>query len=298
MISTLIQVVIPVFMVITIGTILGYTVKLDPATLNRAALYGAMPALVFVTLTRSDLTLQNATVLLSGNVAFLSLMGVLAWLFSKRLTASSRQGFIATSLFGNAANMMLPVTLFAFGEEGLERALVLYVFTSVIFFTLGPLIFQGSTNLRKVGKLVVRLPVIWAAILGLLFNLSGWTLPLAAGRGLELLGNAAIPLVLLTLGLQIQKSGLLTPRPVNWFGAAFKLALGPVIGYMAALIVGAEGLDLAVLTLLAAMPPAVNNFILAYELGGNVEEVARTVILATIGALGSLSVVVWFFGAF
>lgn len=295
--AVLLQVVVPVFLVIGVGILLGYTLKLDAGPLNRASLYGAMPALVFITLTRSELTLQNTTVLLSGNLVFLLLMGLLAWSFSRSLAARSRRGFIATSLFGNAANMMLPVTLFAFGESGLERALVLYVFTSVIFFTVGPLIFSGSANLREVGKVVMRLPVIWAAILGLMFNLYGWPLPIALGRGLELLGNAAIPIVLLTLGLQIQKSGLVVPQPINWFGASFKLALGPLVGYVAALVVGAKGMDLAVLTLLAAMPPAVNNFILAYELGGDVEEVAGTVILGTVAALGSLSVVVWFFGA-
>lgn len=296
MFAVLLQVVTPVFLVIGVGVLLGYTFRLDAGPLNRAALYGAMPALVFITLTRSELTLQNTTVLLSGNLVFLLLMGVLAWFFSRSLAARSRQGFIATSLFGNAANMMLPVTLFAFGEAGLERALILYVFTSAIFFTVGPLIFSSSANLREVGQVVLRLPVIWAALAGLMFNLFGWPLPTALGRGLELLGNAAIPIVLLTLGLQIQRSGLVALQPINWFGASFKLALGPVVGYVAALTVGARGMDLAVLTLLASMPPAVNNFILAYELGGDAEEVARTVILGTIAALGSLSVVVWFFG--
>lgn len=297
MISILLQVVIPVFFVIAVGFVLAATFKLDPPSLNRIALYGAMPALVFVTLIHSELTLEDATILLSGNLLFLVAMGALAWLLSQGLAASSRRGFIATSVFGNAANMMLPVSLFAFGEEGLHRALILYVFSAVIFFTLGPLVFRGSGSaVIETGRAIIKLPVIWAAVFGLGLNLAGWTPPAAADRGLELLGNAAIPMVLLALGLQIQRSGMIAPQPVNWLGAVFKLAIGPAVGYFAALLVGAEGLDLAVLTLLAAMPPAVNNFILAHEFGGNAEEVAKTVILGTVGAFASLSVVVWLLG--
>lgn len=293
MLLILLNVVVPAFVVIAAGMVLGRTLQLELTSLNRAALYGAVPALVFTTLATTELGTSSVSVLVGGQLLFLLTMTLLAHLVSGRLTGPARRGFIATSLFGNSANMMLPVTLFAFGEAGLERALVLFVLSSVILYTFGPLVLGGSSWRELPLAGVLRLPVIWAALAGIGLNLLGVTLPAGVMRGLGLLGDAAIPLVLLVLGVQMQRTGLMRPTPVNWAGTGFKLVVGPLVGYAVAWTLGARGLDLAVLTLLAAMPPAVNTFMLALEFGGDAEEIARTVMLATFSALFTVSVVVW-----
>lgn len=296
MLLILLNVVVPAFVVIAAGMILGRTLQLELTSLNRAALYGAVPALVFTTLATTELGTSSVSVLVGGQLLFLLSMTLLAHLVSGRLTGAARRGFIATSLFGNSANMMLPVTLFAFGEAGLERALVLFVLSSVILYTFGPLVLGGSSWRELPLAGVLRLPVIWAALAGIGLNLLGVTLPAGVMRGLGLLGDAAIPLVLLVLGVQMQRTGVMRPTPVNWAGTGFKLVVGPLVGHAVAWTLGARGLDLAVLTLLAAMPPAVNTFMLALEFGGDAEEVARTVTLATFSALFTVSVVVWLLG--
>lgn len=294
MIATLLSVIIPVFVVIAAGLALGYFVKPDLTSLNRIALYGTVPALVFSALANSELGYGSVGYLVAGQGLFVVVMFALAWLLTGRLEARSRRGFIATSLYGNSANMMLPITLFAFGEAGLERALVLFVISSVLLFTTGPLVLAGGRGAGRVplGR-VLRLPVLWAALLGIFFNATGLALPLGLARGIELLGGAAIPLVLLVLGLQIYKSGLPAPTAVNLSASAFRLVVGPFVAYAAGWLVGARALDLAVITLLAAMPPAVNVFMLALEFGGKAEEVAQTIVLSTFASLLTLAVVVW-----
>ena len=125
-----------------------------------------------------------------------------------------------------------------------------------------------------------------------MFNVFSIAIPIGLARGIGILGDAAIPLVLVTLGFEIQRAGFKLPDLVNISGASFKLVIGPFVGFIAARLVGAQGIDLAVLTLLAAMPLAVNNFMLALEFGGNAEEIARTVILSTFTSLFSLAIVV------
>lgn len=297
MLLVLLNVVVPVFIVIAVGMILGRTLQLELTSLNRAALYGAVPSLVFTTLATTELSTSNLRVLVGGQVLFMLTMALLAYLVSGYLNSAARRGFIATSVFGNSANMMLPVSLFAFGEAGLERALVLFVLSSVTLYTFGPLVLAGSQSWRTLPITdALRLPVIWAALAGIGLNALDATLPAGVMRGLGLLGDAAIPFVLLALGMQMQLAGMAKPTYVNWVGAGFKLVIGPLVGYTVAWTVGARGLDLAVLTLLAAMPPAINTFMLALEFGGDVEEVARTVTLATFSALFTVSVVVWLLG--
>jgi malate permease and related proteins len=291
--DVLLQVVVPAFLVIAAGFGLGRTFRLDLTTLNRLALYAAVPSLVFTSLAATDVAFEDAGRLLAGNALFLLTMAALASLVAWRFPRPVRRGLVATSLFGNAANIMLPVTLFAFGDEGLQRALILYVFTAVMLFTLGPLVVGGGaeTSRRRFLVAILRLPVLWAALLGVAFNLSGVALPVGLGRGLELLGAAAIPVVLLSMGVQIERTGVRAPSLVNVVGTALKLVIGPLVGFATGSLVGARGLDLAVLTLLGAMPPAINVFLIALEFGADAAEVARTVILSTFTAVATLTIV-------
>ena len=267
--------------------------EMDLAPLNRVTLYAAVPSLVFSSLSTSDVAFDDVGILVGSNALFLLAMAAIAFAAGRWMPERARRGLVATSMFGNAANIMLPVTLFAFGEPGLQRALILYVFTAVMLFTLGPIVLGGRQggSRSKLLLAVLRLPVLWAALLGVAVNVSGVTVPLGLSRGIGLLGDAAIPVVLLMLGLQIQRSGWRMPNGINVVGAFLKLAVGPVIGYATGTLLGARGLDLAVLTLLAAMPPAVNTLILAFEFGVDSEEAARTIILSTVASVLTLSVV-------
>lgn len=299
MTAALLDVLLPVFVVLAAGVVLGRTLRLEIGPLNRLGLYGAVPALVFTSLATTELAAASVGVLVAGQLLFLLTMGGAAALLSRLLEGPQRRGFVATSLFGNSGNMMLPLALFAFGEAGLGRALVLFVLSSVVLFSCGPLVLAPSRGLRELplGG-VLRLPVLWAALLGLACNALGVLPPTGVMRGLDLLGDAAIPVVLLVLGLQIGGTGMLRPSPMTLFAAAFKLVGGPLLGFACAWLVGARGLDLAVLVLLAAMPPAVNTFMLSLEFGGDAEEVARTVVLATFGAALSVSATLWLLGRF
>lgn len=292
LLANMLEVVVPAFVVIGVGLLLGRFLKPDLPSINRVALYGAVPALVFDALAGTELSAGSALRLVIGQIVFLLVMAALSWGVSSPFAPRTRRGLMATSMYGNSANLMLPVTLFAFGEAGLERALVLFVVSSIALFGTGPLVLAGGEGRGVPLGGVVKLPVLWAALLGLGANLLEVSFPLGLARGIEILAGAAIPLVLLVLGIQIYRSGVPLPTPVNWLGAGFKLLVGPLVGYGAARLVGATGLDMAVLTLLGAMPPAVNTFMLALEFGGDAEEVARTVVLATLGSLLTLSVVV------
>ena len=292
LLANMLEVVVPAFVVIGVGLLLGRFLKPDLPSINRVALYGAVPALVFDALAGTELSAGSALRLVIGQIVFLLVMAALSWGVSSPFAPRTRRGLMATSMYGNSANLMLPVTLFAFGEAGLERALVLFVVSSIALFGTGPLVLAGGERRGVPLGGVVKLPVLWAALLGLGANLLEVSFPLGLARGIEILAGAAIPLVLLVLGIQIYRSGVPLPTPVNWLGAGFKLLVGPLVGYGVARLVGATGLDMAVLTLLGAMPPAVNTFMLALEFGGDAEEVARTVVLATLGSLLTLSVVV------
>jgi len=292
LLNILLTVMAPVFLVIVAGMIAARFTSVDVRSLNRLALYTAVPALTLQSLAEANLAFGEVARLVVAFLLFLVAMTVLARLLGWWIPESGRRGLIATSVFGNAANMMLPVSLFAYGELGMQRALILYIVSSLLMFTVGPLVLGSNADLKKSLRSLAGFPVLWACVAGVLIGASGWTMPAGLERGVSLLADAAVPLVLLTLGVQIGRVTALKPTRVNWFGTGVKLLLAPVVAYGIGVLLGLTGVDLAILTLLAAMPPAVNNFMLALEFGGNAEQVGRTVILATGCALVSLPIVV------
>ena len=290
-VDVLLSVVVPVFAVILVGALLARRFGLEVGPITRLAIYGAVPALVFRTLSTMSLAPDAIARLLAGYGLLLVAMAALAWSLGRGWPLAARRAFVATSLFGNAANMLLPISLFAFGEAGLERALLLYVATALLMFSLGPALVGRPTGVRQALRTVATFPVLWGALAGLAANVTEAAMPLGVDRAVGLLADAAVPLVLLSLGIQVGRARAALPRGVNYLAVVLKLVVAPAVGYGAGLVVGLRGLDLAVLTLLAAMPTAINLAMLAVEFRGDADQVGRTVLLGTLAALVTLPVV-------
>ena len=292
MLGALTAVVAPAFLIIGVGIVVGRAISTDLVAVNRLNLWAATPALIFHSLSTSD-SLGGLGRVVLGYALFLAVMGLLAWLTSGRFSGQRQRNYVGLSLFVNSGNMMLPISLFALGTAGLDRALPLMVVTLMFQVITGPMVFSLERSALRLGeRLFTMAPVLGAGLLGVLLKAFDTTVPIGIARGVETLGSAAIPLVLLTLGLQISKSGFAVPRANDWSVVGMRLVIGPIVGYATALVVGASGVDLAVLTLIAAMPPAVINYMFALEYGSNPDEVARTIALATGVSVLTLSVVV------
>ncbi len=287
----LLDVVVPVFLVIAAGAAIGLRFGLEVAPINRIALYAAVPALAYRTLAELELAGATVTRLLVGYGGYLLVAAALAAWVGRRWTPVRRRALVGTSVLPNAANLNLPVALFAFGAAGLERALVLYVATSLLMFTLGPSLVGRPTTLGRALRTVLGFPVLWAAVLGLIVNGTGATAPTALERAVGLLADAAIPLVLLTLGVQLVRARRWRPSAAAWTAVGLKLGAGPLLAAAVGLLVGLQGLDLMVLVLIGAMPTAVNAAMLAVEFDGDAALVGDAVVAGTALALATLPVV-------
>lgn len=289
--SLLLQVVLPVFLVIAVGALAGRVFRLEVRSVNRLSLYAVVPALVFRSMSELTWAEIPAARLIAAFALFLAATATLAWLLGWRLPAPSRRALVGTSMLGNAANMNLPITLFALGAAGLDRALILYVITAVTMYAVGPALFGGALPIRRIVTTVATFPVLWAALIGLALARTGATLPLPVARSVDLLADAAIPLMLLILGMQLVRAGRGTPSGRVWLAVGTKLALAPALALGIGTALGLRGIDLATLTLLAAMPTAVNCVLLAVEFGGDGRQVGDTVAVSTLASLVTLPLV-------
>ncbi|MEO0985927.1 MAG: AEC family transporter [Cyanobacteria bacterium J06639_14] len=291
--AVLIPAIAPVALIVFIGFITGRTLGLEQSTLTRLSLYVLLPALIASSLYSTTLAAQNAMdIVLGFALASAILYGIvysLCRIF--QVDALLRKTLLTTTLFANTGNLGLPFITFALGTPGLERAIVYLISGSILLTTIGPMLLKGKGLLVGL-RIMWGLPVFWATVAGLVLLLLGISLPLRLDEGIKLLGEAAIPVALVTLGMQLAQTSFRLTRMVV-LATGLRLVLAPTIALGVAIGLGLQGEDLQVLVLQGAMPIAVNTFIWATEFGGDVQLIARAIVLSTLLSAITLPSLLW-----
>ncbi|MCS7173554.1 MAG: AEC family transporter [Armatimonadetes bacterium] len=289
----LFQVVLPVALLTGLGAWLGRRRPVDVRSLSAVSMYLFSPALVFDSLLRSSSLAAHAFPLfLTVLLHFLGLLfaGLIAARFLK-LDRPQTGAFLLPVVMYNAGNYGLPLNLLAFGEEGLRLALLVFVTTGTVGTFLGSLVaaWGADGEVRRALRSVLELPVVYAATAALLALLLRWTPPEPVQRAVRLLAAGAIPLLLVTLGLQLAH-----PRTLRWsrplgLVVLLRLVASPLLATGLAHLVGLEGLARRVVILQAAMPSAVNAFLYASEFRCDPGFVAGVVVATTLGSFATLT---------
>ena len=296
MFQALLEVIFPVVFIMLVGTALGRTLKIEQGSISKMVLFALAPALAFDNLSKSTVQAGVAFSIISAYIGFEVVMGLIAWFSSPDINPSTRRAMVASVITGNNGNFGLPISLFAFGKAGLELSLVIFTISVFFTFLVGPAILSELQDWRSRATAAFKLPLFWAAGAGVLVNVLQIPTPIGLERGVHLIGQAAIPILLLSLGLQIGQQGLPKLEGPIVRSSALRLILGPFVAFGAGTLFGLTGLELAVLVLSAAMPTAVNAFLLASELNADSRTVAGTVVVTTVASLPVIALVVTLFG--
>ncbi len=296
--GVLISAILPIALVALAGAWIGRAFPLDLKTLARLNIYVLLPALVLTGVYGSTLALSSTVGIVVGFMLNCAVLYAIAYLLGKlcKLPSASRKSLVATTLLANSGNIGLPFMLFALGEQGLERGIVYLIASAIFIASVGPIILKGKGI--SVGlKVTLGLPVFWATLAGITLQVAAsqglnWQVPTEIDRALELLSGAAIPIALLTLGIQLSQTRLNFGR-YELFAACLRLFVSPLTAYAIGRMLGLQGLDLSVLVMQSAMPVAVNTLIWVTELGGDTVRVAKTIVLSTLMSLFTLPIVLW-----
>lgn len=291
--AVLLPAIVPIALIVLIGFIAGRSLALDQVTLARLSLYILLPALIASSLYGITLSASRAAAIVSAFFLTSALLYGLVYggCRTVKVHPQLRKTLLATTLFANTGNLGLPFITFALGDGGLERAVVYLVSSSILLTTIGPTMLKG-TGLATGFRTTIRLPVFWAMLVGLLLQALAVELPLRLDDGLALLGGAAIPVALLTLGMQLAKTHFYLDRLVI-VTISLRLLLAPALSLTVAVLFGLQGQDLQVLVLQGAMPTAVNTFIWVTEFGGDADLVARAIVLSTLLSSITLPSLLW-----
>lgn len=294
--SALLSVVVPAAIVVLAGFIAGRKLELDLPTVSKLTLYILSPALIVDSMLQTEVPAREGFRIAAAFALTTLLLHVLVVVISKvgKLEQATRTSLLATTLFPNTGNLGLSLTLLALGEAGLQRAVVTYLASAMLVFGLGPAIVSGQGLIRG-AKTTFKLPLMWALVGGIALRVAGIKLPLGIDDGIHLLSQAAVPMLLLMLGLQMSRTRFV-PKPPDFSMAALRLGAGPLAAYVAGRAVGLDHLALQVLVLQCATPTAVNALLVAAEFGGDSARAARAVVLTTVLAFATLPIVMWLMG--
>jgi predicted permease len=210
-----------------------------------------------------------------------------------RLERPQLAAFLIVVMFSNAGNYGLSVVLFAFGRDVLARAAVFFVTSALMMYTLGTfLASSGHRGGRAALRGLLRVPAVWGLAAAALVIWTGLELPKGVFRPVELLGSAAIPSMLLVLGMQFEK-GARPERPGLVAAAAVLALMGtPLIGFFLALVLGLTGLARQAVLVESAMPSAVITTILALEFDVAPRFVTSVVVVTTLASPITVSVLI------
>ena len=289
LILTVLEIVAPVGLLGAIGFFwvkLGHEYRMEFIT--RLSMTLSVPALIFTALMKTSIDPAALTALtVAAIVAYAVLTGVF-WAVLQ-LAGMPHRTYLPPLIFGNTGNVGLPLALFAFGEAGFAYALVVFAVMAIFSFTFGVwMVSGGGSPLRALKE-----PVTWATLLGGLFLWQGWHTPDWLTNSLTLLGQIAIPVMLITLGVAVARLTAGNLGRAFWLAllrAAICLGVAVTVGLWFEL----EPVALAVLILQVTTPVAVTSYMLAAKYGADADAVAGLVIASTLLSVVTLPLTLGF----
>lgn len=301
-----VETIVTVIFLIIVGYLakrIGILKSDDAEKFNKFVIYIAFPSLIFVTLYKADLS--NLSNLISITLLCLVIglvSGLVAYLYSRMMKYPKKKlwGIISASALFNSGFVGYPIVLGVFGFAGLERAIFFDTGSSVILFIVFGMIFTVifGGKYTQVIKEAVLFPALWAVILGILFNslhLEIGSLPIQI---LDTLSGAAIPLIMVSLGLSLDPSSLRNHIKDAAVVSTIKLILAPLVALIIVVVVGfgLNSLNGKVTIAEAAMPSAMLSLVLAINYKLDFRAVSAYIFLSTILSIVTLTVLLIWLG--
>jgi malonate transporter and related proteins len=269
--------------------------------LSNAALYVFVPALLFRTTARIDYAHMPWRIIAAYFIPVLAIAFlVYAWHHvrsgSEAPAAAATRAMSVT--FGNSVQLGIPMATALFGEEGLEIHIPLVSLHALTLLSVLTVLVEldlaraahgrgGLGSMRRALATTLRNtllhPVLLPVFAGLAWDLSGLPIPAIMDEVLVMLGSAVVPLCLVLIGVSLAQYGI----EGHWRGATLatigKLFVVPTAVLLTAHVgFGLEGLPLAVLVMMAALPVGSNALLFAQRYGVLEGEATASIVASTV----------------
>jgi len=276
------NVVLPTFITIIIGYVLGKLVRIDMTGVVDLIFYIGLPALAFTSILGHQIVLIEAAQIFAADVIVTFGCGLLAWLVFK-IKRERHSGLYLPVMFPNTVNIPFPIISLAYGDSGLFAATLYYIPNVILIYSLGIFIAAGR-GWRENLVNMLKVPTMYAAIFSLLLNLNRDSVPTLIMRPLDFIGSMVTPAVVLTLGYSLSRIKV-TAFPTTVLTSVVRLGGGLALGFLIVYVFQMTGIIRSVVLLMSSMPGAVNTYLIAAKYKNEPELVASVVLVTTVVSL-------------
>ncbi|MGF1753037.1 AEC family transporter [Vibrio makurazakiensis] len=287
MFEQVVSILFPVFALAGVGFVIGKWLKPDFRPINRINMDVCIPALVFASLTTMPLDTEQLPLIYASLVAVL-VPGVLMIPICK-LAKINFKAWAPPHMFRNSGNLAIPLFTYTFGETALAPAVLLFVVSACVHISVGLALLSNGNPLKQ----IFSMPIFLAAALAMALNLSGVSVWNPLYEASSLLGQAAVPIMLLSLGSQmvnLRLSGL----KVGLFSTFQSLATGGVAFAIIYFFIPLPTLHLQMMVLFTMLPPAVMNYLFAERFNVEPTKVASMVLFGNFLSIVTLPILLTF----
>ena len=290
--------ILSIILMIGLGYVLkriDFLAEKDIGPLNKVVMYILMPCMIFHALYFADLSLISKLGILPIVILASSLItGAVSYIILKQFNFDDVKlwSVLVTVMIANTAFMGYPVNLGIYGQEGFLRAIFCDIATLCIFLILSFILILkfGGTAKTAVRK-ITFFPPLWAVILGLFFNFLNIPIGPVLDNTINYLGQGAIPLIMLALGLSIDFSGLSRSKSMIVFTSIFKLMFFPFVAFLFVSFLGLSDLQYNVTIIEAAMPSGMLSLLLSISYKLDYQLTSDCILINTVISLITLPII-------
>lgn len=291
------EVVLPIIAVFGAGFLLQRIRVIDVKSVATVSIYIFLPALVFTSLYEAEYD-QRFTIIIVFAFVLLFMMIMLNKLLARifKWNQSTESATILTTAFMNGGNYGVPVILFSVGDAAIPYAIFFMVLQSLVMNSFGVYYASKSkSGIPRAIKTIFKMPATYAAVLAFVFQKIPWEIPDAAYSTLTMVGNAAIPVMMVMLGMQLAS---ITSLKFNWqvltSAVVVRMIISPLIAFLFIMALDVDSLIGSVLLIVAAMPSAATTTMFAIEFDTEPDLVSSITLVTTLLSIITVTVLLNF----
>ncbi len=294
------QVILPIFIIIGVGYFFEKVKSPDFKSVSNLTLYFLTPCLIFEGLLKSH---ENISAFVPKAIFFMVLITISLWILSSiagyffKLDLMEKSALSLATIMMNTGNFGIPLIMFAFGDKGLTYAIIILVMFTFPLGTLAVFIAsRGKSSVKKSLLEIVKVPLFHSIVLAVLFKYFNWHIPDLLMKPLILMGEAAIPMLLILLGMQLARTDLKTNFKPIFASCFIRLIISPVIALLLCYFLHIQGMPAKILIIQTSTPSAIIPLLYSINYNTRPDIVAGTIFFSTIFSALTLTIIMYFLG--
>lgn len=292
------DIIVPVFIVMSIGFILQKKFTLDVQTLARLNIYYVVPAFIFVRLYEAVIPWNMFAKVILFVVLLVAILYVIARLTGTLLGLDARKKVTFTNsvIFYNSGNYAVPVNDLVFRGDpfAMSVQVIVLMFQNIFIFSYGIFSLQSMDSGKLRAALAYfKMPVMYAMLAGITFNALEVSVPEFLWVPVNYIADAMIAIALLTLGAQVAQLKLTSSLRNVYFSMILRLLVSPLVALGLIFLFGMSGVTAQALLIASSMPTAVNSAVIAQEYKNYPEMAAQIVLFSTVASAFTVSLVIF-----